>query len=104
VFNAVLITLGSCAAVEIAWRLFTRRNHRGGHARTDEMYSPYTLAARVARERSQDDELLRHTGKHQAVEMLSGELPLLSGYANDSTGRLSVHQYAGSRTRSTSWR
>lgn len=103
-FNAVLITLGSCAAIEIAWRMFTRRSHRGGHARADDMYSPYTLAARVELERSRDDDQRRHTGKHHAVEMLSGELPLLSGYANDSTGGLSVRQYASSPSRSTSWR
>lgn len=91
-FNAVLISLGSCAVLHIAWHLFIRRSHRGEHARADEMYSPYALAVRVEREWSQPDKWQgRFTGNHDVgpdrdvfvVGMLSGELPLLSGYGND---------------------
>jgi hypothetical protein len=90
-FNAIVISLATCVGVQAAWHLFTCRSHRGGHARADVMYSPYTLAERVERERSQDANQQRDTGKHHinpprsphAVGLSAGELPLLSGYVRE---------------------
>jgi hypothetical protein len=89
--NAVLISFMSWVAIQVAWHFFICRSHRGGHARADVMYSPYALAERVERERSQHANQQRDTGKHHidparsphAVGLSAGELPLLSGHVRE---------------------
>lgn len=89
-FCTVLITIAVCAAAYGMWHLFTRRDHRGGHARADVMHSPYALAERVERECEQQEAERQDTGKHHirtdprrlpGAGLLSGDAPLLSGYA-----------------------
>lgn len=90
-FNAVLVSITCCAAIQVFWHLFTCRSHRGEHARADVMYSPYALAERVQRERTQERMAQRDTGKHHIdpsrnpliTGLLSGDLPLLSGYVRE---------------------
>lgn len=86
-YVAVLITLVGSAGVYGAWHWFERRDHRGGHARHDALNSPYAVANRIAQECEHD----RHgTGRHHLRErpdsataaLLSGEMPLLSGYGS----------------------
>lgn len=80
--NAVLLSIVACAGIQVAWHLFTLRSHRGEHSRADALYSPYSLVARVERERRE----LCDSGKHhvragESMGVGGRELPLLSGYS-----------------------
>jgi hypothetical protein len=102
-YVAVLITLVGSAGVYGAWHWFERREHRGGHARHDALNSPYAVADRIARECANDRARRRGTGRHHLREhpdaattaLLSGEMPLLSGYGSQSGPRPGPHGQAG---------
>ena len=79
-YVVVLITLAGSGGGYGAWHWFERREHRGGHARHDALNSPYALASRVAREQVHGRHHLRDYEAVAAATLLSGEMPLLSGY------------------------
>lgn len=85
--DAVLLSVVACAGIQVAWHLFTLRSHRGEHARADALYSPYTLAERLEKERRESHELGKHHIRTNGSGVASRELPLLCGYSERSTMR-----------------